>query len=66
MIKGEFPPGWDLDRVKRILADYEPHRKKMMAARDKYALNAQKRNTIEIPTELVPKVLELIEQHKAA
>ena len=66
MKKGEFPPGWDLERVKRILAGYDPQREKMLAIRDEYALKPQHRNTMEIPAELVPKVLELIAQHKAA
>ena len=65
-LKPELPPGWDLDRIQRILANYEPQQQNPLGNRDQTASKGFNKNLIEVPDELVPTVQELIEKYKAA
>ena len=58
MKSNEFPPGWDVERVQRILTHYEPRQ-------DRPAFNPMGKNVIEVPRELVPVVRELIAKYDA-
>lgn len=59
----EFPPGWDEKRVHRVLAHYEQQTEDEAVAEDEAAYEDRKQTTMEIPTELVPAVRELIAKH---
>ncbi len=52
----DFPPGWDVDRVQRILTNFE-------SKQDKPVFNPLGKNVIEVPRELVPLVQELIAKY---
>lgn len=59
MKTNEFPPGWDVDRVQRILTHYEPRQ-------DTPVFNPLRKNIIAVPKELVPAVQELIAKYGTA
>ena len=62
----KFPPGWDAERVKRVLAHYEAQSEEEAVAEDEAAFEAQGQTVMEVPTELVPRIRQLIAKHKAA
>jgi hypothetical protein len=66
MTDSELPEGWDESRVRRVLAHYEHQSEDEAVAEDEAALAAADQTLMEVPTELVPAVRELIARHKAA
>jgi len=64
MKKSEFPPGWDADRVRRVLDHYEGQGEEQAVAEDEAAFENQDECFMEIPNELVPLVREMIAQHQ--
>jgi hypothetical protein len=66
MRQSKFPPGWDEKRVNEVLAHYESQTEEEAVAEDEAAFEAADHTVMEIPTELVPKVRELIAKHKVA
>ena len=64
MRNDHFPVGWDEERVRRVLAYYETQTDEEAAAEDKAALKGKKQTVIEVPTELVPLIRELISQYQ--
>ena len=60
MKQNNFPPGWDEERVRRVLAHYEEQTEAEAVAEDEAAFEDQTQTVMEIPTELVPAVRELI------
>lgn len=65
MKKSEFPPGWDEERVRHVLAHYEQQTGEAATAEDEAAFENQKQTMIGVPTELVPAVRELLAKHAA-
>lgn len=63
MKQNNFPPGWDEERVQRVLAHYEEQTEAEAVAEDEAAFEDQTHTIMEIPTELVPAVRELIARH---
>jgi hypothetical protein len=55
-----FPPGWDEQRVQRVLAHYQAQTEEEAVAEDEAAYEDSHRTFMEIPNELVPTVRELI------
>ena len=66
MKESKYPPGWNEKRVKEVLAHYESQTEEETVAEDEAAFEAVGQTVMEIPTELVPKVRELIAKHKVA
>lgn len=64
MTTHKFPPGWDEERVKRVIAHYENQTEEEAVAEDEAAYEAKNQTFIEIPNDLVPKVRDLITRHK--
>jgi hypothetical protein len=60
MKKTGFPPGWDKERVRKVLAHYESQSEEEAVAEDEAAYEDPKQTVIEIPNELVPAVRELL------
>lgn len=58
MAQSRFPPGWDEQRVQRVLAHYETQTEDEATAEDEAA--SESRTLMEVPTDLVPAVRELI------
>ena len=63
MKQNKFPPGWDEDRVRRVLAHYEAQTEEEAVAEDEATFENQA--VIGVPYELVPIIRELIAKHQA-
>ena len=57
MTEQQFPPGWDVARVKRLIAHYDAMDDDAMIAEDEAAAEAEGQTLMVVPTELVPKRL---------
>lgn len=60
MKQTHFPPGWDVDRVRRVLQYYESQSDEEAVAEDEAAYEQTTHTAMEVPVELVPAVRELI------
>ncbi len=60
MKKSKFPPGWNEDRVRKVLEHYGQQSEEETIAEDEAAYESASCTVMEIPKELVPKVRELI------
>ena len=58
--QSKFPPGWDEDRVERVLAHYENQTEEEAVAEDEAAWEDSSQTFIEVPNDLVPAVRQLI------
>ena len=66
MTQCKFPSGWNEKRVKNVLSHYVSQTEEEAVVEDESAFEAAGQTIMEIPTELVPKVRELIAKHKVA
>ncbi len=64
MKQSRFPPGWDADRVRRVLEHYEEQTDEEAVAEDEAAYEQPDHTAMEVPVDLVPAVRELIARHK--
>jgi hypothetical protein len=64
MKQSKFPPGWDEERVRRIIAHYDDQGEEEAVAEDEATLEEKSQTLMEIPNELVPMVRELIAKHQ--
>ena len=64
MNQSKFPPGWDEERVRRVLVHYEEQTEEEALAEDEAAFENQTQTFMEIPNDLVPVVRELIAKHQ--
>lgn len=64
MKQSKFPPGWDEQRVKRVLSHYETQTEDEAVAEDEAARDDKLGTIMTVPTELVPEVRKLIARHK--
>jgi myo-inositol catabolism protein IolC len=65
MRQDRFPPGWDEERVRKVLAHYEEQNEAEAVAEDEAALAESTETVMEVPHELVPAIRELIAKHHA-
>ena len=65
MINKPFPPGWDEERVRRVLAHYETQTEEEAVTEDERAFEERGRTLVEIPVELMPVIREVIAQYEA-
>ena len=66
MKKYAFPPGWDKERVTKVLEHYETQTEEEALAEDEAAFEMSGQTMMEVPTELVPAVRELLARYKSA
>jgi type II secretory pathway component PulC len=64
MKQGRFPPGWDEERVQRVLAHYETQTETEAVAEDEAAYESPDHALVSVPRDLVPAVRELIAKHR--
>jgi hypothetical protein len=64
-VSTRFPPGWDEERVRRVLAHYESQSDEEAAAEDERTFKDNTHTLMEVPIELAPLVRELIGQYRA-
>jgi hypothetical protein len=62
--KTRFPPGWDEERVRRLIKHYESQTEEEAVAEDEAALDSSTATVMNVPKELVPEVRELIARRK--
>lgn len=62
MKQSSFPPGWDEQRVRRVLEHYESQSEEEAVAEDEAVPAAP--TMMDLPVELVPEVRKLIARHK--
>jgi len=60
MKNNKYPPGWDEDRVKRVLSHYEDQSDNEAIAEDESAWEDTSQTFIEVPSDLIPFVRELL------
>lgn len=60
--QNRYPPGWDRERVRRLIQRYESQTDEEAIAEDEAAFEDQTRTTVEIPNELLPTVRALLAQ----
>ena len=66
MNQPKFPPGWDEERVRSVLSHYEAQSEEEAVAEDEASREGTSGTVMEVPTELVPQVRELIAKYKKA
>jgi len=66
MKKTKFPPGWNEERVRMVLAHYEEQTDEEAVAEDEAAIEGAKETVMEVPKELVPTVRDLIAKRRRA
>lgn len=66
MSQNRFPPGWDEERVNRLIERYESQTEDEAVAEDEATLEDASQTLIEVPNELVPAVRAMIAKHKKA
>lgn len=66
MKQNKFPPGWNVMRVKRVLEHYETQSEDEAVAEDEAAYEMPGQTIMEVPTDIVPAVRELIAKRNAA
>ncbi len=64
MRPNRFPPGWNEERVRKVLAHYEQQAEEEAVAEDEAAFEDSTQTVIEVPKELLPAIRELIAKHK--
>ena len=60
MTGNPFPPGWNEERVRKVLDDYERQTDEQAVAEDEAVFTDQPETVISVPVDLVPAVRELI------
>jgi hypothetical protein len=60
MRTNRFPPGWDEERVRRVLAHYEEQTEAEAVAEDEAAFEDPTQTVMQVPNVLVPAIRELI------
>jgi hypothetical protein len=63
MREQKFPPGWNEERVRQVIAHYEDQTEDEQFAEIEAAREADDITMMAVPTELVPKVQALIARH---
>jgi hypothetical protein len=59
----DFPPGWDEERVRRVINHCESQTEDEAVAEDEAAFEDPGQTVMLIPNELVPAVRELLAKH---
>jgi len=65
MSESKFPPGWDAERVRRVLEHYESQTDIEAVAEDEASCESPTYTVMEVPVELVPAVRELTAKKRA-
>ena len=64
MKQNRFPPGWDEERVRKVLLHYEEQAEDETVAEDEAAFEDQTQKVMEVPTALVPAIRELLARYQ--
>ena len=64
MSESRFPPGWDEDRVQKVLDHYEQQSDHEAVAEDEAAWESTKQTSMKVPVDLVQAVRDLIAKRR--
>ena len=64
MTTSRYPPGWNLERVQRVLAHYEQQDEDEAVAEDEAAYESDQETVMQVPHDLVAAVRDLLAKHK--
>jgi hypothetical protein len=62
--KRNYPPGWDEERVRKVLEHYEHQTDDEAVAEDEASFESTTNTAMEVPTDLVPKIREMIAKRR--
>lgn len=62
--ESEFPAGWDEERVRRVIDDYETQSDDEALAEDEAVFSGLHHTLMEVPAELVPAIRQLIANYE--
>jgi len=65
VIQTRFPPGWDEERIRKVLWHYEEQTEEEAVAEDEAAFDDPSQTFMEVPNDLVPEIRSLIAKHQA-
>lgn len=65
MKESQYPVGWDVERVRRVLEHYEAQSDEEAVAEDEAAYETTTGTMMQVPVDLVPVVRELIAKRSA-
>jgi hypothetical protein len=60
----KYPPGWDEDRVRRVIAHYERQTEEEAVAEDEAAFEDETLAVVGVPKELVPEIRKIIAKYE--
>ena len=59
MNEEKFPPGWDAERVRRLIANYDALDKEQQVAEDEAAQEQPSQTTAVVPIEFMPAIRQM-------
>jgi hypothetical protein len=62
----KYPPGWNEERVRRVLEHYDSQSDEQAVAEDEAAYEDTTQTVMEVPVDLVPAIRELIAKRRTA
>lgn len=62
--KGNYPPGWSEERVRKVLEHYEQQSDEEAVAEDEESFESTTRTAMEVPVDLVAKIREMIAKQR--
>jgi hypothetical protein len=60
MTEQKFPPGWDAQRVQRLIAHYDALDEESQVAEDEAAQEAPGQTVVVVPCELAPAIRQML------
>lgn len=64
MSKQVLPKGWTQERIRKVIAHYDSLTDEQWAAEDEAAFSDPRMTMMSVPSELVPAIARLIEDHE--
>ncbi len=64
MKKQWFPPGWNQERVQAVIDHYDNQTDEERVAEIEAAFNDPRMTMMSVPTELIPAIARLIDEHE--
>ena len=62
MNEEKFPPGWDAERVRRLIAHYDALDQEQQVAEDEAAQEQPSQTTVVVPIEFMPAIRQMFAQ----
>jgi len=66
MNEEKYPPGWDADRVRRLIAHYDALDEDQQVAEDEAAQEQAGQTTVVVPVEFMPAIREMLAHRSGA